>query len=53
MNGQWVRVHTLIKEKHRTRHNMRFPYNPINFATFPFLHCPQLTHPTHAPVKQS
>ena len=25
-----------------------FPWNPINFATLRFCHCPQFTHPTHA-----
>ena len=54
---QWMGsgyVYALTKEKRITRHTMHFPYNPIYFATFFFfLHCPQFTHPTHAPVKQS
>ena len=45
MNGQWVRVHTLKKGKHKTWHSMYFPYNPINFATFPFLILPPIYSP--------
>ena len=29
------------------------PPNPFNFATFPFWHCPQFTHPARSPMKQS
>ena len=46
-------LHTLTKGKHKTWHSVHFPYNPINFATFPFWHYPQLTHPAHASVKHS
>ena len=55
MNGQKVRAPVLMlkKGKHKTWHSMHFPYNPINFATCPFWHCPHFTHPTHAPLKQS
>ena len=49
MNGQWVRMHIFTKGKPQTWHSMHFPYNPINFATFPFWHCPQFTHPARAP----
>ena len=31
----------------------KFPYNPINFASFGFRYCPQITNPARAPVKQS
>ena len=54
--GQRVRAHTLhalTKGKPKTWYNMHFPFNPINFATFPFWYCPQFTHPACAPVKQS
>ena len=46
--AQWARVHTLTKGTARISHK-----NPITFATLPFWHCPQFTHPTHASVKQS
>ena len=44
---------SLTKVKHKTWHNMHFPYNPIKFAPFPFetalnlltLHTPQWNNP--------
>ena len=40
MNGQWVRVHTLTKGKHRTWHSMHFPYKFDQFCNFSFLTLP-------------
>ena len=51
--GSGYHVYILTKAKHKTWHTVHFPYNPINFATFHFWHCPQFTHPTHSPVIQS
>ena len=40
--GQWVPTRAYIhKRKCKTSHSMHFPLNPISFATFPFLYCPQ------------
>ena len=51
MNGQWVRVHTLtVKRKGKTWHSIiHFPYNPINFATFPFFTLPPIYSPWTRP----
>ena len=51
--GSGYAWYTLTKGTPKTWQSMHFPYNPINFATFPFWHCPQFTHPARAPVKQS
>ena len=45
----YVCMHTLTKGKHKTRHSMHFPYNPINFCNFSFLTLPPIYSPYTRP----